>query len=329
MPPTPTSSVRILSPLEECLHGLDDAAVMRLLSYMEVDDIVHFAKTSSSTRSFCQLFAHTAWNFNAFFNDWFANTEAFREALSESRALVSRSQVLQFFERTSYANSDLDLYLQAGGFETINVFVKSQGYERQSQDSSRLRQQYSRLCNLLRATRGNCIVDVISYRRRYPSLVDINQDGSSRMVQVIVVSGIPVCFILFEYHSSAVINYITSNEAVCVFPQFTLLHKKSFITPNGKMCEKWREKYISRGFELVGDTDLSRLPLSHKCWVFDCHTWVVPFAGDGVNSLGKRPLKALHPSSIPMDIMFVSGGQGFSACFEGAAVSSMSLNDVD
>jgi len=57
------------------------------------------------------------------------------------------------------------------------------------------------------------------------------------------------------------INYISSTEAVCVFPRQTLVDRESLIADNRDSVsdnDDWIEKYAARGFNVLGH---GRIPM--------------------------------------------------------------------
>ena len=74
-----------------------------------------------------------------------------------------------------------------------------------------------------------------------------------------------------DYNSlvlAAVMNYISSTEAVCMFPRQTLIDRVSFIADNDKLMSDsdiWVKKYMSRGFKVVSHGhDLANLVLGSR-----------------------------------------------------------------
>ncbi|KAJ7815296.1 hypothetical protein B0H13DRAFT_1924266 [Mycena leptocephala] len=66
---------------------------------------------------------------DTYFQPWFRDgTEKLRNALRQSGAIVSGSQIIQFFDRTKYPGSDMDIFLRIGGVLNMTRWLTAQGY---------------------------------------------------------------------------------------------------------------------------------------------------------------------------------------------------------
>lgn len=75
---------------------------------------------------------------------------------------------------------------------------------------------------------------------------------------------------------AAVMNYITADSAVSVFPQQTLFRRESYVTSTQKKQAKWIDKYAKRGYKVIHsgnydtasplDVTTCRFPGDFKCF---------------------------------------------------------------
>jgi len=84
-------------------------------------------------------------------------------------------------------------------------------------------------------------------------------------------------------HLAAVMNFITANYAVSVFPRSTFIQRVSFIArlrTNNR--QNWIEKYEKRGFTVIGGqrslTSKHQLKLGKRC-TLDNFCWTIKFQG--------------------------------------------------
>jgi len=118
--------------------------------------------------------------------------------LHETKAVISGSQIVQFFDRKAFIGSDMDIYvsgtsalvtgnwLEKNGFKYIGSYGV---YGSHALEESIIRSVSRKKC-LSGLTTGNSIVGVFNFKKQ------------DRHVQVIVLEIDPLKHILFEFHSS-------------------------------------------------------------------------------------------------------------------------------
>lgn len=152
----------------------------------------------------------------------FFDPEPFREAHSQSRALVSGSTALQFF--TGYRwETDLDIYVQAGRWTPSANFLMRSGYIEASE------------------------------RTRYKCMEVFNFLKGNKKVQVMQNYNDPIESIA-GFHSTVVMNFMTADFAYCIFPKRTLVRKETQVRSARRLAEidEWAlEKYEGRGWKVL------------------------------------------------------------------------------
>ncbi|KAJ7739542.1 hypothetical protein B0H16DRAFT_1465197 [Mycena metata] len=234
-----------LSAFETTLLRMPDEQIIRIISFWGLADIV--ACDSASV----------VWNADRFFAGWFKDHPiSFRRVLGECGGIVSGSQVTQFFDRSRYHDSDMDIFMHIGGITHMGDWLQTQGYSYSSMatEYDALKPDVLRLsCRMLieRNSTDETIKGVFNYIRYIPSTTT----AFIQKIQLIVVDISPIDHIIFDFHSSAMINYMTESEIVCVFPIPTLILHKSYVvrsrTESLSRTVTWKTKYHERGFQII------------------------------------------------------------------------------
>lgn len=90
-----------------------------LFSYLTPMEFLRLAKTCCRANVVVQSYVKRAFNINRFLLRFFSDPLAFRSLQARTGTLVSGSSALQFFDRTFYPDSDLDLYLSMEAIERV------------------------------------------------------------------------------------------------------------------------------------------------------------------------------------------------------------------
>ncbi|KAF5338107.1 hypothetical protein D9758_015365 [Tetrapyrgos nigripes] len=201
---------------------------------------------------------------------YFSETDIWRLRVLqyEYGILIGGSTALQFFDLSSYPDSDLDLYVNRSKVKPLLLFIDEAGYtfqptRKQSSASTRsLTEALAALERSLEAGREPWDVDD-------PSLDDLELAGyiasgidgifnfvnkGGEKIQVITTPGNPVSVIL-KYHSTCVQNLITHSHAYSLFPRTTFENRMTVKTPYTRRetdrHELARRKWEKRGWTIV------------------------------------------------------------------------------
>ncbi|KAF6742988.1 hypothetical protein DFP72DRAFT_829185 [Ephemerocybe angulata] len=261
-----------LAHIERFLILPDPRIRTRLLDGLTIPDVLQLGKTSSIIRDVVDLYVQTRWNIEQFLGMWFGDPASFRATLAFTGAVVSGSQALRFMDRLPPApKSDLDIVTRVGGVTALARFLESSGYtlvEREPHPQDK----YPMLIDVLSITSSKrfCngggkdgIIEIFDFER--PTYGRLNQYTPVTKVQIIAVSQHPVHHIVYTYHSTAVMNYISHKEAVSVFPRATLVEKIAYPSSRetlGQMWNPpWKVKYEKRGYLVETSNPRPRLTL--------------------------------------------------------------------
>lgn len=194
------------SSFELFLLNMTQEELIGFLNYFPPHYIFVISRLSWLLRGICQFYCAKAWDIDKHFRKWFYDPRAFRSALGTCGGVVSGSQALQFFERTSYQLSDLDIYIRPEGSNALVTWLIKEGYtlEHTSDDYT-----------LVEPPRDESATDTLSaplsaQMEVIHNLVrNFGEPGQVNRIQVVVVSIDPTQYILNNFHSSMFLKKIT------------------------------------------------------------------------------------------------------------------------
>lgn len=189
--------------IETLLSNTSPDFIDTFFSFWPIVDIIHLCSTCFRLNLLFKSYQRIVWDPTTFFARWFSKPYAFRRLLGLCNAVVSGSQALQFFDRTEYTDSDLDIFLPPTGVMSMAEWLEDMGYGLPVEedgyrfldrvvDASSDCDKPSFLPNHMRA--------VFTFSRPQSAPTGF---PSVRRVQLIVVDIDPVEFISFDFHSSA------------------------------------------------------------------------------------------------------------------------------
>ncbi|RPD63614.1 hypothetical protein L227DRAFT_496572 [Lentinus tigrinus ALCF2SS1-6] len=248
----------------------------------------------------------SAFNINCRLSRFFDDPLAFRSLQARTSTLISGSTALQFFDRTLYANSGLDLFVHKPHRREVGRWLLQSGYtfvpdSFQDPDFEiTIFDSISLTPDSLHALDG--IASMLIFVKRF---ADIDGGpGCTRSIRLVVAENTPMDVIL-STHSTCVMNVIAFDKAYCLFPRATLEARCSLLSSSSKGVYRNRgqalAKYIQRGFNMTfslppGD-QFSRVPMFPLGWRWldDDNTWVIRLDTVGID----RPVAA-NALSLPL-----------------------------
>ncbi|KAJ7197891.1 hypothetical protein C8J57DRAFT_1487630 [Mycena rebaudengoi] len=260
-------SMSHLSYLEKTLLSVKDSLLVYVLSFWNPDDILVSATLSTVLQGVVRYYQSLVWDIDKHLQHWFRDgSKSFRSVLGVCGAAVSGSQILQFFDRTKYLDSDLDIFLRVAGLLRMGEWLVTQGYRHTSSSEN-----------------YDALNEEVLHLSRYvasPTVIFIQK------VQLVAVDMDPVHHILFDFHSTAVMGFLTCNMVVSVFPRSTHVLKKSYMTKirteSPTRTKHWKTKYQRRGFRIIHkqSKDVHADLKLGKRSTTDCNSWVIKLDGD-------------------------------------------------
>ncbi|KAH7099616.1 hypothetical protein BKA62DRAFT_621259 [Auriculariales sp. MPI-PUGE-AT-0066] len=190
---------------------------------------------------------------------------AFRQLQARLEFLICGSQALQLMDRTTYENSDLDLYISRSHTKEVGEYLLAAGYT-----YIRLREPCIGPASFEDAIHRFEDLDSDDYpfstrtgefrtftfrKRLNPSdtSVPLHEDSSALQVQVVAARRRGHLFsVVLQFHSTVVMNFIAWDRAVSMYPRATFERREGLLNYDKKSFSDTPaiEKYESRGFRI-------------------------------------------------------------------------------
>ncbi|KAH9942558.1 hypothetical protein B0H21DRAFT_523328 [Amylocystis lapponica] len=213
--------------------------------------ILRFSRTCRTALAAVKAYVVYVFNINRHLSRFFDDVPAFRTLQARTSTLISGSSAVQFFDRSYYPESDLDLYVHECRRHELGKWLIEHGY------------------HFVANTRQDTSFDVAAVDWRIPPSDD-DYDGmrgvatvytfekttqgvpeSVLKVQLVIASRTPIEVIL-SFHSTCVMNVISYEKAYALYPRATFEERRSLVCPtDGLPQEPAINKYATRGWEMV------------------------------------------------------------------------------
>ncbi|KAI1143205.1 hypothetical protein F5Y05DRAFT_420937 [Hypoxylon sp. FL0543] len=209
-----------------------------ILRHLNTEDLLNLARTASTIR---HSIIDNGWDINDKLSRFIKYPIQFRSQLGRSGALISGSFALQFFERTLWPDSDLDIVVQDGvNLEGLSKYLTTvERYKMVEEEPHEYNPSVY-------------IKEVQTYR--YMKTGDADLDGSKdakSKIQLTVTHCIPLLAILRTYYTTALINFISWNKAYSLFPRATFIYHETMpLKPVNEHYGRLHSKYSKRGWRM-------------------------------------------------------------------------------
>lgn len=114
--------------LSDILNPNSSRIAVVLIRYLDIQDILRLASLNVHAHSCIAMIHSDIWNIDRTLRRWFDAPKLFRQVLDLSRGVVSGSAVLQFFDRSYFPGSDLDIFVTDERRHYFDTFLLSQDY---------------------------------------------------------------------------------------------------------------------------------------------------------------------------------------------------------
>ncbi|KJA24235.1 hypothetical protein HYPSUDRAFT_65725 [Hypholoma sublateritium FD-334 SS-4] len=276
------------------LLALPDAIDDRLLDALSPRELLRYSETCSTAYSIVQEYMKHAFCVDRLLSRYFNTAEIirFRELQYLTGALISGSTAVQFFDRDTYPDSDLDVYVEHKFSRVLAEWLVEVGYKYTPLSQSR------NMATLDAAFAANPpelndldsipqpVDDVIFSKQGYAKsslVLNFKKRDSQCTIQLMTSLTCPLQSIL-AFHSTCVMNIIAHDKAYSFFPKATFEERLSLrcYRESDASRELASRKYTLRGWSLIN--------LSHTQYPED----VLPF---GMRYVGDRACWTLrvHP----------------------------------
>jgi len=124
-----------LSKAEEFFLTIDDDARNEIFSLCQADTLLRLCRVSSTMAGLSRAYIHATWDIQKFLKRWFQSPKRFLHVLHVSGGIVAGSQPLQFFKRTRYPNTSLDIYIRFGAMTAMLLWLEDADFIRSGEGS--------------------------------------------------------------------------------------------------------------------------------------------------------------------------------------------------
>ncbi|KAI0061378.1 hypothetical protein BV25DRAFT_1826890 [Artomyces pyxidatus] len=271
----------------------------RICAHSSPVNIIHLSRTCKLANASVREYYRRAYSINRHLERWFQDPLAFRRLQQRTTTLISGSCALQFFDRTFYPESDLDLFTPWNQVPEVAVWLVGAGYvymqvqgQKPPFDLARTQDDWLQ--------RDSDASSDISGPDFYPlsafNVIKVytfykigrTVDAAHLKVQIIGTSIAPIASVL-KFHSTCVMNAISYSTAYALYPWHTFEERCSLITPTvGLEQQQALQKYAQRGWGMESASDygwwfeLSSTGTAYTRWIDDRHTWAIPLSLDGI-----------------------------------------------
>ena len=177
--------------------------------------LTRMASVNRTIRAVTKDFTARAYNVNRRLSRFFSDSLIFRSLMARVHMVISGSFALQFFDRTYYPDSDLDLYLHPDrNIIDVGLYLQQEGYTflPESWQLKVFKDEAERICanidievdDVEDDDEASLMYSIRSLRAVY-TFERTLEDGEVRKVQVIVSRVSPLASIL-DFHSSKSIS---------------------------------------------------------------------------------------------------------------------------
>ncbi|KAF8662093.1 hypothetical protein AX16_001203 [Volvariella volvacea WC 439] len=290
-----------------------------LCDHLDPLQLILLGQTCKALNTRTQRYTSHAFRISRLLSPYFTPAQIldFQYLQAETGTLISGSTALQFFDRSTYPESDLDLYTEHRYALPLLTWLARIGYRfvpRPGQAETYLSAYKARIADGGLGERwrhatlfeseprgyfGRGVAGVFNFEKQ------AGDGGSTRKVQLITALHSPMEIVL-HFHSTCVMNVIGHQTAYALYPYATFIQRRSLIcSTSGSKQDQAREKYAARGWtlekaispskQLDASSDF-RLDGAHSCrHIGDGQCWTIPL------SFSSRPLPfspALRPERL-------------------------------
>ncbi|KAJ6510857.1 hypothetical protein C8R45DRAFT_965379 [Mycena sanguinolenta] len=218
-------------------------------SHLSTRELVRLMQTCRRIRS---LVKSVCFNVDRLLIPFFGDTvkvARFRQIQRRTGTIISGSTAVQFFNRLTWPESDLDLYVPRETAAIVVLFIRESGYTFHPREVQEKNASVQLCDESPQDYMGPGIADVLDF-----------YNGNKKIQVIIPINDKSPMEIIVNFHSTCVMNIITHNKAFSLYPWSTFIKKEALIVQLVGDEEPWareagretgREKYIERGWKMV------------------------------------------------------------------------------
>lgn len=246
--------------------------------------VIYCSRTCRLLYRACKDFNQRSYNITKHLAYFFNNPSWFRSIQASTGAVISGSNAIQFFDRSFYDTSDLDIFVgQSFAMEIARWLIESEGYFYRpfGSDNADIAKSLT-FTPIGRNDINGRSLHSHEYRGTGMSRIfEFLREGNKK-IQLITTIVSPLHCIL-SFHSTCVMNFITFEGAYSLYPIATFQNRETItVGPVGEREGRALAKYAIRGWTVYAgnwdDNTLRRvLFFDKRRHILDRHTWIIQF----------------------------------------------------
>ncbi|TDL16734.1 hypothetical protein BD410DRAFT_755116 [Rickenella mellea] len=255
----------------------------RLFDCCSPASIFCIGRTCKIARNAVQFYVKRTFDINDHLHRFVHNPIEFRSMLDRTGAIISGSNALQFLNRKTWPESDLDLYVYKPNYKEVGRWLQDNaGFSYTYRPFHLQAQNFAETDADEPMYENDTICGVFEFRSNE------QQDGTHRIIQVIVALKSPMDSIL-KFHSTVVMNVISARTAYSLYPRATFEESRALVcNPSMDILHDAFRKYAARGYQIIANLSLDdvRSPVcslrTSTRWADDNMAWTLPLNMEGV-----------------------------------------------
>ncbi|KIO24789.1 hypothetical protein M407DRAFT_25843 [Tulasnella calospora MUT 4182] len=234
------------------IHFVFQHVLDAILDQCQLDEVVLFGQLSIYFRVRVKNYLVRRWH--ATLSNWIQKPVLFRDCMRHTKSVISGSTALAFADGSDWDSQDLDVYTARGRGRdmVLSHLIHIEGYKVEMVTGD---DEESPEPQVTPVYKNSQIKSVTKLSKQVYSKA-LKQDVTRRIdvIESAVQNSISP---ILRFHTSFVINWITSDSINVAYPKLTFAHiglVNDRIKLDRPKDQIWREKYMERGFRMILDT---------------------------------------------------------------------------
>ncbi|PPR00615.1 hypothetical protein CVT26_012199 [Gymnopilus dilepis] len=299
-------SLSSVSAFEDMLFRSSSTLCITMFNYVSTRELLILSKLNKRLSYIVRFYGDIKWDVVEFLQRFFSDVDKVLSFMHDESAIFFGPAVFQFFDRSVDSTiSELDICIHLESVHRFNDVISEAGFK--YKDSAHVGRTLATAISLKIALLTPHKLKSSGERNwseadRSPfGPFDFHRSVLRRQLRLVlhIVRCDPYRYIL-ALDSTAMMNYITWNCAVCLFPKSAFINRRSFVAcqedlpwrylPQGYRA--WFQQYAKvNGFDIVGISHRRYLEAEiGDRYVGDKYSWVIPLARHDTNA--PRPVPA-------------------------------------
>ncbi|MCJ1431534.1 hypothetical protein MMC27_000887 [Xylographa pallens] len=261
-----------------------------LCSYLGIAEIIALTRTCKKLSGLYQLLLKTQWKVDHGLLRFVKSPARFRSQMGQHSALVSGSFAVQFFERVTWEDSDLDIFVKGGaGAEAFGKYlIETEDYELQAAkeqedyENDPMKAELLKVASIFLTPFRPCLGYSLYHKQVETYLRSDSLNSNVSKIQLVHTRSTPAQVILRGFYTTVVVNIISWNKAISIFPLPSFIRYKTYLLKaidDGTVGPL--TKYSNRGWRtqpiLWPEEATSSHPIQATRRIGDKFSWTITF----------------------------------------------------